>query len=238
MFWVYHLSRSSGLRGRKLRTHFNTGRYHDPVAWSNRGYLFCAKKGMSVKRSKYFLNELVGTAEDDESTSCAICLGDVQDTARIACMHQFCSSCIKQWAAVTNTCPLCKVKFNAIRTITNTRRKRKIRKIEVVTPVEDKVQAQNDVDEDREIAQEHQVLLSEEAIEGYVNDGFVVSDNVIEYFESDEDLLPDETESVEFGGRRSNPRRRRRRTASRTERCENTDSDSEDCDTGHFLDHF
>ena len=102
MFWVYHLSRSSGLRGRKLRTHFNTGRYHDPVAWSNRGYLFCAKKGMSVKRSKYFLNELVGTAEDDESTSCAICLGDVQDTARIACMHQFCISFV---AAASNNGP-------------------------------------------------------------------------------------------------------------------------------------
>lgn len=195
---------------------------------------------MSVKRSKYFLNEPAGTAEDDECTSCAICLGDVQDTARIECMHQFCSSCIKQWAAVTNTCPLCKVKFNAIRTTTNTRRKRKIRKIELVTPVEDKVQAQNDVDEDREIAQEHQVLFSEEAIEGYADDGFVVSDNVVEYYESSEDLLPDEVESFEFGGRRLNPRRRRRRArqASRNERCESTDSDSEDYDTSHLLDHF
>lgn len=30
------------------------------------------------------------------------------------CIHIFCYDCIKDWAAVTNTCPLCKATFSTM----------------------------------------------------------------------------------------------------------------------------
>jgi hypothetical protein len=45
--------------------------------------------------------------------TCGICLEDKAE-ATPPCLHTFCLQCILQWAQISNTCPLCKAKFNQI----------------------------------------------------------------------------------------------------------------------------
>jgi len=56
-----------------------------------------------------------GEQESNEKT-CAICLSDItEDLAKLdSCLHIFCFTCIKDWADVTNECPLCKRRFSEI----------------------------------------------------------------------------------------------------------------------------
>jgi len=64
--------------------------------------------------------------------SCAICLDGLNsDAAKLKeCEHSFCFDCIKQWAGVTNKCPLCKAVFSQIVRLDGT----------VTEDVEDRVQ--------------------------------------------------------------------------------------------------
>jgi hypothetical protein len=47
---------------------------------------------------------------------CAICINTLQTrtVANIACVHQYCFKCIKQWSETRNTCPQCMVQFHEI----------------------------------------------------------------------------------------------------------------------------
>lgn len=51
---------------------------------------------------------------------CPICLGDLENaTYAEVCRHRFCFICIREWAKLTKTCPLCKQPFKRLlRTVT------------------------------------------------------------------------------------------------------------------------
>ena len=42
---------------------------------------------------------------------CSICFDRLSRPTRLPCKHLFCLACIKRWAKVKNTCPLCKARF-------------------------------------------------------------------------------------------------------------------------------
>jgi len=51
----------------------------------------------------------------EEKKECCICYTDsIEEIGELPCKHQFCFSCIRDWSAVTNTCPLCKAEFKKI----------------------------------------------------------------------------------------------------------------------------
>jgi hypothetical protein len=56
--------------------------------------------------------ESIGS-QREHGKECAICLSCIADESlcKIACQHYFCWSCLKDWADVTNSCPLCKREF-------------------------------------------------------------------------------------------------------------------------------
>jgi hypothetical protein len=50
-----------------------------------------------------------------ENESCGIC-GDIIINRGVldCCQHWFCYTCIDNWAAITNRCPICKIEFQHI----------------------------------------------------------------------------------------------------------------------------
>lgn len=45
---------------------------------------------------------------------CAICLNEMEDRCVVDnCLHEFCFSCLMQWASISLCCPLCKQEFKA-----------------------------------------------------------------------------------------------------------------------------
>ena len=141
----------------------------------------------------------------DNKDPCAICLDEIKDSASIACVHHFCFECIKQWANVTNLCPLCKVPFSSItkknnNDLTNNNSKSNNN---VVVIVEDKQQTAGNEEDDEEYARQLQngegnlqAHFLEERQHGYDSDnGFVVPDDVIDYVEYDDGLPNTEEDS-------------------------------------------
>ena len=141
----------------------------------------------------------------DNKDPCAICLDEIKDSASIACVHHFCFECIKQWANVTNLCPLCKVPFSSItkknnNDLTNNNSKSNNN---VVVIVEDKQQTAGNEEDDEEYARQLQngeenlqAIFLEERQHGYDSDnGFVVPDDVIDYVEYDDGLPNTEEDS-------------------------------------------
>ncbi|CAM9481266.1 unnamed protein product, partial [Hapterophycus canaliculatus] len=64
--------------------------------------------------------------ESKAAASCGICLETVDDQGFLlrrlssgvlasSCTHAFCFVCVVTWSERTNTCPMCKERFNAIR---------------------------------------------------------------------------------------------------------------------------
>ncbi|CAM9478306.1 unnamed protein product, partial [Discosporangium mesarthrocarpum] len=50
------------------------------------------------------------------SVSCAICLESIRHRGVLdGCPHPFCFTCIVSWSEVTNTCPLCKIRFHEVK---------------------------------------------------------------------------------------------------------------------------
>lgn len=68
---------------------------------------------------------------------CGVCLEESKCDSQIACCHTYCLQCILQWSQVSNTCPLCKAKFNEVVERDGTKH-----------VVHDKVQAVHDNEED------------------------------------------------------------------------------------------
>ena len=59
------------------------------------------------------------SVEEEEEQTCAICLGELQEGARIGsltCNHEFHVDCLKVWLKQKNHCPLCKGKVAELRT--------------------------------------------------------------------------------------------------------------------------
>jgi hypothetical protein len=51
----------------------------------------------------------------EEDLSCNICTESLTEgKAVLDCEHFFCLECIKKWAEIENTCPLCKKRFSQI----------------------------------------------------------------------------------------------------------------------------
>ncbi|OQR84595.1 hypothetical protein ACHHYP_13180 [Achlya hypogyna] len=149
---------------------------------------------MVLKRSKFF--PLVAAPPNDSGSSCgrlydtvgayraaiAICLQAILAGASIACIHRFCLPCIRAWAEVSSTCPLCKTGFEAI--------------VDDATRAEihvaPKTQAVPDDATDFALDEDH--LADGSEIEGYELDDFVVPDDFIEFAcessDSEEELAP------------------------------------------------
>ena len=64
-----------------------------------------------------------GASDSDGGDPCSICLEDLSAPGALPqasldrCSHRFHLSCITDWAAVTNLCPLCKARFKIIREV-------------------------------------------------------------------------------------------------------------------------
>ena len=161
----------------------------------------------------------------DPTNPCVICLQTITDIGRIACKHEFCVSCIKQWASNSNTCPLCKARFNFIKRVTVVRRGRGSsrktlhEKLDIVHKVKDKDQVTQDTS-DQFLGTEWSAL----EMSGYLSDnGFVVGDDVVESLPSaSEDVLQDEDEIL--GGYHYNRKSKRRKI-----NFELSSSDESDC---------
>lgn len=66
------------------------------------------------------MEENLKSADVDISKKCCICLEvpKPNELAKIdSCSHPYCFSCIEQWAARENTCPLCKSRFKEIKRV-------------------------------------------------------------------------------------------------------------------------
>ncbi|XP_054764576.2 E3 ubiquitin-protein ligase Topors-like [Lytechinus pictus] len=81
------------------------------------------QKALNESSSKGISNEaeLAPTDSDASSRSgspdqcCSICLGKFKDKSfSDGCFHRFCFQCIREWAKVKSTCPLCKTPFKSI----------------------------------------------------------------------------------------------------------------------------
>jgi hypothetical protein len=162
--------------------------------------------------------------DSDSENPCVICLQKIVDVGRISCAHEFCVSCIEQWAGNSNTCPLCKKRFNVIKRVTLVgRNKRHARqsvreRIEIVKNVCNTDQKQPDDFDDVQYT-----AWSPLTTAGYLSDGgFVVDDGVVEVMSSD-DVLPDD-EDIYFDFGDSTGRRN----------FNNEDSSSEDSDCNPF----
>jgi hypothetical protein len=57
-----------------------------------------------------------GLLQRQEDLSCNICTESLTEgKAVLDCDHFFCLECIKKWAEIENTCPLCKKRFSCIK---------------------------------------------------------------------------------------------------------------------------
>ena len=53
--------------------------------------------------------------ENSVDNTCPICLGEKEDEAvNNICKHSFCFVCIRNWALIKNTCPLCRQDIKTI----------------------------------------------------------------------------------------------------------------------------
>jgi len=67
-----------------------------------------------------------GLQRAEEDLSCNICTESLTEgKAVLDCDHFFCLECIRKWAEIENTCPLCKKRFSQI-----TERRSKRRKVD------------------------------------------------------------------------------------------------------------
>jgi hypothetical protein len=71
---------------------------------------------LNSKNSQISSNTPKSTASmDNKSPACTICLDNMTKPSKVnGCEHMFCRDCIDPWAAVSNSCPLCKKEFKKI----------------------------------------------------------------------------------------------------------------------------
>ncbi len=134
------------------------------------------------------------------AANCTICLQAMHKEASISgCVHTFCFECIEEWAKNTNTCPMCKCEFNKIKEKQNAAHVKKVkRKVQIAEYDEEELERldieyedygdddEDDNDDDDE----------DNEIRGYSSrDGFVVTDDTIEYEDDDDDDDDDEEEA-------------------------------------------
>ena len=83
-------------------------------------------KRTASERQGMHLEESMATSETNSSSqkgiqrqedlSCNICTESLTEgKAVLDCDHFFCLECIKKWAEIENTCPLCKKRFSCIK---------------------------------------------------------------------------------------------------------------------------
>ncbi|CAM9611357.1 unnamed protein product, partial [Ectocarpus sp. 8 AP-2014] len=179
------------------------------------------------------------------ATTCGICLETVDDQGFLlrraacdvlapACTHAYCFACISIWSERTNTCPLCKERFNAIRHGGGSKSGIRLAAGEIVE-VQERDQAANcSSDEDLAAAlaaQESGTSSGEQddgeagrvGPHGYISDGFLVADGSGESEEEEEEEdeeeedeeLWEELYDLRQPERRSAPSRRQPATTTR-----------------------
>ncbi|KAF0716912.1 Aste57867_2596 [Aphanomyces stellatus] len=114
-----------------------------------------------------------------EPSSCAICLGSLQNRTLLVCTHAFCHPCILEWSKVSTTCPLCKTPFEELWNAAS----RKATSVPTVSAVDYHV-LEPVLDAIPSFDQQ------DDMTHGYdVDDGFVVPDDFVEFDNADLDLL-------------------------------------------------
>ena len=155
-------------------------------------------------------NKIVITSTSSTKQSlakCSICLEpEFDDEAKLdGCAHHYCFECIYQWSKATNSCPQCKSEFTTIThvNLSGTKRTRaeqngvlkvkrrkqradydeeELQRLGYIDDEADDDDDDNDDDDDGEEADED----NDNGIAGYSNDGFVVTNDVVEYDDDDE----------------------------------------------------
>eukprot|EP01017_Pseudomicrothorax_dubius_P036204 TRINITY_DN5162_c0_g1_i6.p1 TRINITY_DN5162_c0_g1~~TRINITY_DN5162_c0_g1_i6.p1 ORF type:complete len:379 (+),score=43.57 TRINITY_DN5162_c0_g1_i6:66-1202(+) len=103
---------------KKIITKFNI-KSEDVPTKKEKGYTRLSKliESQSIPANS---KQKAHTRSDDKrktkhTLDCPICLGEIQGKkGKLACRHEFCLGCIKDWSQVTNLCPLCKKDFKEI----------------------------------------------------------------------------------------------------------------------------
>ncbi|CAB1111120.1 unnamed protein product [Ectocarpus sp. CCAP 1310/34] len=164
------------------------------------------------------------------ATTCGICLETVDDQGFLlkraacgvlapACAHAYCFACISIWSERTNTCPLCKERFNAIRNGGGSKSGIRLAAGEIVEVQERDQAADCSSDEDLAAAlatQDSGTSSSEQddgaagrvGPHGYISDGFLVADGSGESEEEEEEEGEDEESWEELSDLRQPERRR------------------------------
>lgn len=142
------------------------------------------------------------TSSKVSATNCTICLQEMHKEATISgCVHTFCFECIEEWAKNTNTCPMCKCEFNNIKEKQNTAHVKKVkRKVQTAEYDEEELERLNIAYEDYGDDEDNDDDDDDEnALRGYSSrDGFVVTDDTIEYeYDDDDDDEEEEAETDE-----------------------------------------
>ena len=92
----------------------------EPPGFPGAGTLFSAAASLSSTIDVDLETDVVAAEDGDPSLllpACVICQDDVPADRRgflPACAHIFHIDCITQWALITNTCPMCKVRFDRV----------------------------------------------------------------------------------------------------------------------------
>jgi Ring finger domain len=137
-------------------------------------------------------NQAFTRPSPNEST-CPICLDPCEEVSTIdSCKHVFCFPCISAWGKITPRCPLCKLSFEKAICAATLSNPEKVFKTQVFE------QPPDEIDEDiLDLEEDHD---DSSITFGYEMDGFVVSEESVDYdFDeeiSDSDRILDRADEV------------------------------------------
>ncbi|CAM9198853.1 unnamed protein product [Choristocarpus tenellus] len=157
--------------------------------------------------------------------SCAICLDNIEERGMLeSCSHPFCLACIVSWSEVTNSCPLCKARFNRITRVNALGKRFRSRGTREIVEVPDKEQTIEHPSEDEDAAANLAGDIN--GAEGYysqpgANWGSEFED--LDHYVLDDFVVPDEEVEWEEVAQMTTRRRRNRSTVSYRTRESRTD---------------
>jgi predicted nuclease with TOPRIM domain len=78
---------------------------------SNRMYYLFAQIEQTIKKDTLTIQQIENLERCDITSSCPICMEEIDKNIKLQCTHIFCVPCIEKWLLnKSNTCPICRVK--------------------------------------------------------------------------------------------------------------------------------